>query len=200
MTHNTFTVIGADWCGFTKKLVNELKEHNIDHDYIECSDKNNLHPACKQVDGYPHVTPCGKEHAEEHAKAKKGVPGYRTVAEHPVINGEITCDKGGGGGKAHGGGGGGHPFTLIGAGWCGFTVKMREELDIDNVDHNVHVLDCADGDKDDPMCKHANIKGFPTMVCGHGNDALKNLDAGNHVAGYKAAADHEVVNGLKCSL
>lgn len=227
LTTEKFTVIGADWCGFTKKLLQELDEHNLDYDYIECSDQAS--PECKLVSGYPHVTACGKEHAQTHLENKAGVSGYRQVQHHPVINGEISCSSGGA--KAQpktktqptkakaqpkkktqpkkakalvpsgsgSGSGGGHPFTVIGASWCGFTNKMKEELDIDNVDHNYHFIDCGGEDKDHELCKHVNIKGFPTCVCGHGDDAKKELDAGNHVPGYAALDSHKVVNGTACS-
>jgi len=87
---------------------------------------------------------------------------------------------------------------VIGADWCGFTRKILEDLDIDNVDHNYEYVDCGK-DKDHPLCGHANVKGFPTCVCGHGDTAQQELADGKHVAGYAPLSSHGVVNGSSCS-
>lgn len=100
MSNQKFTVIGADWCGFTKKLVGELDAAGHEYDYIECSQPDS-HPACKLVRGYPHTVAGGKEDAADHMQNPQcGSAGYQPAASHPAVTGDLQkqCRASGGGG------------------------------------------------------------------------------------------------------
>ena len=70
------TVYGAHWCGFTQKMVRELKEHgemlekhNVEVEHIECTRAEN-ESRCNDITGYPTLKVCGES-----------VSGYRPVPE-----------------------------------------------------------------------------------------------------------------------
>ena len=56
-----FKVYGADWCGWTQKQKAELQEHNIHHDFIDCT-KDEHKAQCADITGFPTIEHNGKKH------------------------------------------------------------------------------------------------------------------------------------------
>jgi glutaredoxin-related protein len=205
-SNEKFTVIGADWCGYTKKILKELEEHDITNfDYLECS-SDDKHEACLFVQGYPAVVDGPKEGAAAKCKAGEAVPGYRSPNDHPIISKKKKGGKKKGkkpDGKQqpadHYYGGGGGKFTVVGADWCGFTTKLVKELEEAQVEFEYVACDKykeANG-TDHVLCE--GVLGFPVAHCGVGEEALKSKrnELKTHV-GYANVAEHPIANGSKC--
>lgn len=116
---NHVTVIGAGWCGFTKKLIAEIEEAQdtaeqegvdlqFDFKYIDCGGADKEHAFCKHkaVQGFPLVVPGHDDCAKKHLDEGKIVSGYQAVGSHPLLSGQVTCahvhaqDAAGGSAKA----------------------------------------------------------------------------------------------------
>lgn len=51
-----YTVYGTMGCGWTRKQLDDMKEKNISHNFVDCSKEK-----CPEVDGYPAIKhPDGK--------------------------------------------------------------------------------------------------------------------------------------------
>ena len=182
-----FTVIGADWCGFTKKIHAELdaSELTLDIDYhkIECGKENPQHEACKHVLGYPAVVSGGESTAAQQCQEGKAEAGYRPLGDHPIISKHPHFGGGGKGkGKGRKGKGGKGKVTVVGTGWCGFTTKLIDELKQHNMEHDF--VDCAQN-KTHLLCD--GLQGYPVTYPGEKEVALENKRKGIEVVGYKPA-------------
>jgi thiol-disulfide isomerase/thioredoxin len=68
----------------------------------------------------------------------------------------------------------GGEVTAYIAPWCGFSQKLMSQLDENKADLNakgitVNLIDCTD-DAQKPICEAANIKGYPHMKNGCGQE------------------------------
>lgn len=101
---NHVTVIGAGWCGFTKKLVAEIEEARdtaeqegvdlqFNFHYIDCGGPDKDHQFCKHenVKGFPLAVPGHDECAQKHLDEGKIVSGYQPVGSHPLLSGQVSC-------------------------------------------------------------------------------------------------------------
>ena len=183
-------VYGAEWCGFTKKQNNEIREALAKepqggnaHVYIDCAGSGKNNPVCNGMPGFPLtvVHERGKKYTlQELMKIKQ--PGYRpgatVVAEWKEACGKappknnVQFEINSSSEKKD------KAIHVYGANWCGFTRSQISELK-DTLKHetggleSLHVHECTDtnlGAQHKKIC--GGLQGYPfTLVAG--NDGPK---------------------------
>ena len=176
-------VYGAEWCGFTRKQNNEIKEALAKepqggnaHVYIDCAGEGKSNPVCNGMPGFPLtvVHERGKKYTlQELMKIKQ--PGYRpgaTVVNEwkeacgkapPKNNVQFEINSSSEKSKK--------AIHVYGANWCGFTRTQISELK-DTLKHesggleSLHVHECTDqnlGAEHKKIC--GGLQGYPfTLV------------------------------------
>ena len=149
----TCDLLGASWCGFTRKqqaaldggMRDALRARGVDVTVTDCAAKD---ARCPQVDGYP---------TWRNATTGATMSGFTEDVD------KLAAFCGAGGAPPPPSVAGGKQCDLLGASWCGFTRKqqaaldggMRDALRARGVD--VTVTDCAAKDARCPQ-----VDGYPT--------------------------------------
>tara|TARA_Y100000389_G_C17468694_1_gene528174 strand:- start:2837 stop:3721 length:885 start_codon:yes stop_codon:yes gene_type:complete len=151
----TYRVAAAPWCGFTKKLKDDLgiAEYDLAYEFdagngksfyltmVDCTkDDNKQDPVCKQSNGFPHIF---RQDGNSWVTFNEGYApdAYSKICDDvnnrpsaPVVDTNDDCGSGSGGGSSESSGSSGSSgktYVIAGADWCGYTKKLKSQMGLE---------------------------------------------------------------------
>lgn len=86
------TVIGTNWCGFTRKINSEIENYKVMNGHkltqIDCAnenDKKKYKDVCSLANAFPVTCPGNPTDSVQYLKHNQCVPGYATVENHKIL-------------------------------------------------------------------------------------------------------------------
>lgn len=161
---NSAYIVGADWCGFTKKQLSAIPDDlvNTEFKYVNCAAEPE-NPLCEGVQGFPTMKThdgetCHTGYTQDIDQLRKDCKTMNETAADPLLAGILAeaaptfCSSGSGSVD--------NAVRVVGANWCGFTNKQLNAIKDSKYASPFEYVDCATN-KESKWCD--GVQGFPTF-------------------------------------